>query len=436
MKSTKRIVSITTLFAFCFLVSLSTSTLANAKWYFFKEPNKTLEFIYNKAFPWKQNTSLEATPTFGDKIHPKMSEFLKGKLKLINQKPPHWQYIKGLIFDQHPSVDVRHAINAIKGSSSAEDIIFKVEVQKYGKIYHFPVPATFSPDTGILSIPRPRIFEPGLYTVTIVGSNPVTGLSYSFEQDMVWGVLAMNTDQDRYRPYEKAHVAFGVLNELGKIVCDAQLSLTITAPSGAFQILSTRNGQINSTSTCGKKQAGLIDPDYEAYFTLTELGDHQLHLEAETDNGIWTISTKVNVTDKPPIIIKRQAATRLWPIAPSPVTIDIEFLQNYNGTISELVPKSFVVSKIDPPPVRHYATNKYQQTELEIQYLIWRGKWKAGETARFTYEYDAPDVSPEFYLLGPIELQNITEQRVWQIANDDPPAVGYGNNFFYFLGGN
>ncbi|MFC1616271.1 DUF2341 domain-containing protein [Patescibacteria group bacterium] len=56
--------------------------------------------------------------------------------------------------------------------------------------------------------------------------------------------------------------------------------------------------------------------------------------------------------------------------------------------------------------------------------ISWSGTWVAGETVTFSYNYDAPNISPEFYTIGPISGQDydgqtsFVEQRVWQIAND------------------
>ncbi|MCH8850724.1 MAG: hypothetical protein IIC89_07855 [Chloroflexi bacterium] len=49
------------------------------------------------------------------------------------------------------------------------------------------------------------------------------------------------------------------------------------------------------------------------------------------------------MSEEPPIIVTREGATRLWPLAPSPMTITVEFFENYSGTITEFVPNERVV---------------------------------------------------------------------------------------------
>ena len=40
------------------------------------------------------------------------------------------------------------------------------------------------------------------------------------------------------------------------------------------------------------------------------------------------------------------------------------------------------------------------------------------ETYELSYEFDVPDISPEFYLLGPMEIGSWEELRQWQLASD------------------
>ena len=43
---------------------------------------------------------------------------------------------------------------------------------------------------------------------------------------------------------------------------------------------------------------------------------------------------------------------------------------------------------------------------------------KKGSKYVISYKFDAPDISPEFYLLGELDIGNWKEARQWQIAND------------------
>ncbi|MFA5273846.1 MAG: hypothetical protein WC353_06880, partial [Candidatus Peribacter sp.] len=261
----------------------------------------------------------------------------------------------------------------------------------------------------------PRAFRPGLYTLTLY---PSATFPATVEQDFAWGVLAVNPDKDRYLAGETAEFAFGVLDEYGRIVCDADLSLVVRSPDGSLTVLSTANGGIVVTGTCGQIQPGSISPDYRASLPLPLKGVYSYDVFATTANGTWTVSGTIPVLADPPVIIARAAATRLWPRAASPMTITVSFFEDFRGTITDVVPLGFTILTTEPE-ARVSVRNDEERT------IQWHGSWKAGETAQFRFKYDAPDISPEFFLVGPLELggrgQMLTmvEYRQWQIANDE-----------------
>ncbi|MBU0766412.1 LamG domain-containing protein [Patescibacteria group bacterium] len=275
-------------------------------------------------------------------------------------------------------------------------------------------PFHYKPGSVLLVLEPTRQFKPGKYTVEVTVTHPLTGEQQVLTQDFSWGVLAMNTDQDRYLPNDIAQIAFGVLDDAGEIVCDSELELIITPPqnpkkqktkpnfvdpSTSVIVLSTEDGSIKTTGSCGIKEAGLIDPDYEAFITLSEEGTYQLELTASSSGGTKTITSEILVDSAPPYIVTRKAATRLWPFAPSPVEIEVEFSEDFDGFITETVPSSFQILETQP--------NYWSKTTDDNgnKHIMWHAIQSAGSTGSFTYIYDAPDVSPEFYLLGPLKFQ-------------------------------
>lgn len=266
-----------------------------------------------------------------------------------------------------------------------------------------------------------RRFTPGMY-VLIITKTYSSGSSESVEQPFAWGVLAMNTDRDRYFAGEDAHVDIGVLDEDGAIVCDADLVLTVTDPAGGVAVLSTGDNSISITGTCGVKQAGFIEPDYETNLSMDMVGTYQLELIASGfGGGTHKLTSEVQVVETAPYIVSRRAATRLWPLAPSPMHIGVEFREDFSGTIADIVPEGFAI--VSSSPAATYMTDE----ETEERLILWSGSWLAGETISLQYTYDAPDISPEFYLVGPLTFASAggalsAELRSWQIANDDVAA--------------
>ncbi|MFC1616272.1 hypothetical protein ACFL21_03960 [Patescibacteria group bacterium] len=151
-------------------------------------------------------------------------------------------------------------------------------------------------------------------------------------QDFSKGVLSMNSDKDRYLPGQSGELHFGVLDDKGVPVCDAELTLTVTAPDDSIHILSSQNGLIENTGNCNTTEIGFIEPDYRATYNFGEgVGDYKFNLLAETDNGPREITTTIEVSEAPPVIIGRTSATRLFPMGPAPMTIDVEFFENFSG---------------------------------------------------------------------------------------------------------
>jgi hypothetical protein len=269
-----------------------------------------------------------------------------------------------------------------------------------------------------------RHFTPGFYTLFVTRTDNATGQSETASQEFAWGVLAMNTDKDRYHQNESAHIDFGVLDENGKIVCDAALTLAVTLPDGTREELSTAGGGIHVTGTCGRKEGGLLTPDYQTDLPLPLIGDYQLELTAvrpdATAHTTSTITSTLKVVTTTPYLISRTAATRLWPFAPSTMDIAVAFEQDFTGTITDVVPQGFSVLSATPSATIGTFPGGNDTG------IAWTGSWHAGETAHFHYVYDAPDISPQFFLIGPLQMDGAAghdqEMRSWEIANDDAGA--------------
>jgi len=276
----------------------------------------------------------------------------------------------------------------------------------------------FVPGSVVLVIEPIARFTPGIYQLEVTITNPLTGEQTMRTQDFAWGVLAMNANQDRYQTGDLAQFSFGVLDDFGEMVCDARLTLEVTEPDGSVISLTTDDNSIVTSDTCTVKQVGLLDPDFEAFMRFVQTGTHHLTLTAQTPNGTRSISTEIEVVDAPPYMVTRTAATRLYPAGPSEMIITVEFLEKFSGTITDYVPDGFEIVSSDP------AASVSSQVDDAGLALSWQGSWPAGSTVEFSYFYDAPDVSPQFYLVGPLSFDgpntdDVTyELRSWQIAND------------------
>lgn len=276
-------------------------------------------------------------------------------------------------------------------------------------------------------------FKPGMYTlsVTVEGQEGQRNLT----QDFTWGVLALNPNKAVYNPNETANIAIGVLDEKGEMVCDAKVKLRIKNEELQIDnILSTENGKIKVNDQCNSKEQSIV-PDYETKFELTGIGTYTLELSATTKNGTYRIQDFVKVSTDISFDIERSSATRLYPKNEYPMIINITANKDYSGIVSETVPLDFAIIKSKQDnKTTDYAAKITEENGFRL--INWQVNWKKGEKYTLSYAYKAPNRSPDFFLLGNLQLVNsqparnasasvadgssvvYSEGRFWQLAND------------------
>lgn len=261
-----------------------------------------------------------------------------------------------------------------------------------------------------------RSFKPGRYTLRISLETPQVIIVS--EQDFTWGVLAVNMDRSIYRPGDRAQFAIGVLDDEGHTLCDASLAMQIRRPSGQVMSFSTASGTITPSGQCnGDSVVGAPDYSFESP-VLSESGDYQIVLTAVTDNGTKSITDQFKVAPAVSFDVMRNGPTRIYPVANYPVTMQVTAAHDWSGRIIETVPADFDVQTLD-------GVSAFTNTWLEsgVRRIAWDVAMIAGESTMIGYSFDAPDVSPEFYLVGPLQFFTGTtevfhENREWQIASD------------------
>lgn len=302
----------------------------------------------------------------------------------------------------------------------------------------------------ILTPKKTDNWKPGLYELDVVAKE-----SFIFTRDLTqnfsWGVLAINTNKSRYLPNETVELAFGILDERGHTLCDADLSLEITAPGGRKETLSRQNGKITQSGECRGDSVTKL-PDYMATYTAAGEGEYQMVLTGTNANGTHTISDYFVVERSLPFEIERTSfPTRVYPMSPYTVELTVTARENFKGTVQDTVPKAFYIDRIsgngtidqEEPETASVSAAILEQDakayknipELsKLMYdpvstnaalldktpnpITWNVDWKAGETYTLSYRIHFPKVSPEFFLIGPFKIGEFEEARQWQVAND------------------
>ena len=93
-----------------------------------------------------------------------------------------------------------------------------------------------------IKIAKPRSFKAGKYTIKL--DLVKDGIAYTQEQDFTWGVLAINLNKSIYLADEDSFISIGVLDDEGKIVCNADVTLEIINPLNQKTTLTTQNNEI------------------------------------------------------------------------------------------------------------------------------------------------------------------------------------------------
>lgn len=261
-----------------------------------------------------------------------------------------------------------------------------------------------------VQVQRPRAFQPGEYRLKINTNGD------SLEQDFSWGVLAFNANKSVYAPNEKAHFMFAVLGPEGQVQCGDLLDVTVASPSGKVTSLSTKDESIRLTEGCGDHTPKAV-PDYESFYGTQEVGRYNvvIHGKQGHDDAGYTIQDHFMVETDSALVVERSGPTRIDPVTNThddyPFTLRVTANQDFNGPVTERMPKSFTVKSI---------SNGGKLTEEgDDKVITWHVSLKKGESADLQYGSIAPPVSPQFYLVGPATIgSSYKESRAWQIAAD------------------
>lgn len=254
----------------------------------------------------------------------------------------------------------------------------------------------------------PHAFRPGRYTLELTIDEG--GATSTDSLEFYWGVLAVNTDKSPYTPGDTAHLSLAALDENGDTLCDAHLTLSITAPSGVVSDV-----PVSKSGSCGPNNVTDV-PDYLADYPVAEEGTYAVSLRELDSTGATIAATNDAFTASASSTywIARSGPTRIYPPSAYHMELTVHATRAFQGTLREEVPEGFVVSGLGEGTVRR---------EAGVQYIEWPVSLGEGESTTRAYAFKAPDVSPYVFLVGSaqIALDGTTvfdEGRQWKIASD------------------
>lgn len=277
---------------------------------------------------------------------------------------------------------------------------------------------------GLVSVAIPdeerHKLKPGMYTVEIVLDEGGKYVVDSF--DFQWGLLSINASQTEYQLGDEVFFSMGALAPSGNTLCEADLRLYVVGSlGGAVEVSVEQSGLCDGNN--------VIDvPDYFATYIPKEADTYAMYLERiDADGSVisYTEDTFIVETSHD-IAILRDGPTRIYPPSPYPMELTVRaYDRSFVGTIIERVPADFSVNNTDAQVIPR---DGYLELRWEISVL-------PGQQETVSYNFDAPDVSPYLYKLGPATLEEsrsaatasstvsnkgtvFEEHRQWQIASD------------------
>ncbi len=368
--------------------------------------------VATQSFTKEQLDARKQSLAFDNLSNPQLSELVSSQRNFGRFESP--------IFNLRYQSQRNFIVNAVRGLFNRD----KVQVANVSIIHRDIgntgiVPITNVTADGLVTIQIPQEererLRPGHYTIEIVYDEG--GKIFTDNFDFQWGLLTLNPQQSEFGPNEQVQISFGSLSPNGNTVCDADLRLYITSPDDAvMQPLVIPSGLCNGNN--------VIDvPDYTALYMTHMPGTYEMYLERLDDAGgviAFTTDTFL-VVDPQTVVIERVGPTRIYPVAAYPMQVTVRSVtESFNGRLVERVPANFSV--LDTGGASVVDRGSFKE-------LVWDVSLSVGASVSFEYTFDAPDISPFLFELGPARLetnsgrQTRTEDNIGEVRVDEVEAV-------------
>ena len=242
-----------------------------------------------------------------------------------------------------------------------------------------------------------RDIVPGKYILRVTAKED--GQLYIKDQTFFWGVLAVNVNKSIYLPGEEPYIQMAALTDTGNTICDANLYLEVTSPSGLVSA-----PEVKQSGECEPNNV-TDTPDYSAHYQTSEVGTYQLKLTRLDENGseIHHIVSSFEVNDSIPYEVERTGPTRIYPYAKYEMKFTVKANEDFNGNIIESVPNSFAITESKD----YRIVNGGPETKV-----IWPVNLATGDAINLNYEFDAPDVSPALYLSRSLKDRQLARSEI------------------------
>lgn len=319
---------------------------------------------------------------------PKFHDLISPEIDFTSEEDPHF----ALKYNQQRNIAVQ-LFRKVFASTTAtvEDVTIS-----HNDVGELPIhPDVNQTSDGLWSISLPpeakKELRPGEYSLAITVNEG--GVLFKDIMNFQWGLLAVNTNKTQYQVGDQVTVSLGALSPGGNTLCEATLELYLIDQQNFIRRL-----PVHSSGLCNGNN--VVDkPDYGALFGAMATGTYELYVEninPKDGRALAHTSTTFTVVDSAPFSLSRVGPTRIYPVEPYSMQMTLTASTSIVGTITEKAPLDFTIVDSNADTLAAHETE---------QELSWKVDLKAGETKTFTYKFDAPDISPYLYELGPATLK-------------------------------
>jgi hypothetical protein len=114
--------------------------------------------------------------------------------------------------------------------------------------------------------------HPGKYIVHVTMHNDEGGEAM-IEREILWGVVALNFERASPQPKDEVRVGMGILDDLGRTICNADVTVKVRDPRGRTTTYDWTKQTITRNPNCVDKGV-TNEPDYHFTFTPNLKGNH------------------------------------------------------------------------------------------------------------------------------------------------------------------
>jgi hypothetical protein len=233
--------------------------------------------------------------------------------------------------------------------------------------------------------------HPGKYIVHVTMHNDEGGEAM-IEREILWGVVALNFERASPQPKDEVRVGMGILDDLGRTICNADVTVKVRDPRGRTTTYDWTKQTITRNPNCVDKGV-TNEPDYHFTFTPNLKGTYHVTLKAKTTFGERSYEDNLFVADNQRFDVQRvEYPTRINPYAGYPVRIAITPRREYSGLVYERVPEDFKISALQPN-----ATIEKDPAHPGMKRIAWEVDWKRDSTYYLGYKFVAPQISPALF---------------------------------------